>query len=288
MITGTDCASVLIWRSHYETAHAIRCDLPPETTQTLLIVDQFEELLTQTQEAARQPFVDLLLSLAENGFHVLLTIRSDYFNLLSAHDRLWQRLAQDNSAPVYRLRRISNEGLVDVVKRPLVMAGLGDSDEIEALAHLFKRDMMDQPGDLALVQMALDAVWRRRKQAGGLSNAYASVGGIAGALAHEADAVRTEKLNDEERALLVPLFVRLVRLGDTGGVIRRAASFDELGDVRAALARKLTSADFARLLATVSGNSLKWRMRRLSLNGCGCKTRSAARRLLARSVVSVT
>ncbi len=144
-----------------------------------------------------------------------------------------------------------------MVKRPLVMAGLGDSDEIEALARHFKRDMMDQPGDLALVQMALDAVWRRRKQAGGLSNAYASVGEIAGALAHEADAVRTGKLNDEERKLLVPLFVRLVRLGDTGGVIRRAAPFDELGEGRAALARKLTDPDCARLLATVSGYSVE-------------------------------
>ncbi len=52
---------------HYETAHAIRCDLPLETTQTLLIVDQFEELLTQTPEAARKPFVDLLPYLARTA-----------------------------------------------------------------------------------------------------------------------------------------------------------------------------------------------------------------------------
>ena len=36
-----------------ETAYAIRCDLPTERTETLLIVDQFEELLTETAEAQR-------------------------------------------------------------------------------------------------------------------------------------------------------------------------------------------------------------------------------------------
>src|SRR5262249_7968489 len=46
-----------------ETAYTIRCDLPVGKTETLLIVDQFEELLTETGEAQRAPFVDLLMAL---------------------------------------------------------------------------------------------------------------------------------------------------------------------------------------------------------------------------------
>ncbi|TCL69447.1 TIR domain-containing protein [Rhizobium sp. BK251] len=241
----------------YETAHAIRCDLDPKKTQSLLYVDQFEELLTLTPEDDRQPFADLLLALADWNFYVLLTVRSDYFNLLSGHDRLWQRLGEDGSGAVYRLRRIGNEGLVQVVSRPLEMAGHTNVDEINALARAFQRDMMDQPGDLALVQMALDAIWRHRQEAGGLLEAYEKVNGIAGALAYEADNVRETKLSAQEQDLLVPLFVRLIRLGDTGGVTRRAARLADLDEARASLARKLTSSDCARLLATTEGESVE-------------------------------
>ena len=44
-----------------EAAYAIRCDLPVGKTETLLIVDQFEELLTETAESARAPFVGFLI-----------------------------------------------------------------------------------------------------------------------------------------------------------------------------------------------------------------------------------
>ena len=47
-----------------EATYALRCDLPAKATQTLLIVDQFDELLTQTPEVSRQAFVDFLLELA--------------------------------------------------------------------------------------------------------------------------------------------------------------------------------------------------------------------------------
>ena len=56
-----------------------------EKTATLLIVDQFEELFTATPDALVAPFVKLLLDLADGDkdFRILLTVRADYFNLLS-------------------------------------------------------------------------------------------------------------------------------------------------------------------------------------------------------------
>ena len=38
-----------------EAAYALRCDLPAAATETLLIVDQFDELLTETPEASCAP-----------------------------------------------------------------------------------------------------------------------------------------------------------------------------------------------------------------------------------------
>jgi hypothetical protein len=45
-----------------EAAYALRCDLPAATTETLLIVDQFDELLTETPERNRAPFIDFCSS----------------------------------------------------------------------------------------------------------------------------------------------------------------------------------------------------------------------------------
>ena len=64
-----------------EAAYALRCDLPANMTETLLIVDQFDELLTETPESGRAAFIDFLLELAgrrgPGGFNIVLTVRVD-------------------------------------------------------------------------------------------------------------------------------------------------------------------------------------------------------------------
>src|SRR5262249_44798847 len=83
-----------------QIAYALQCNLPAETTETLLVIDQFEELFTHTPERLRAPFIDWVLSLTEPGaalgFRVVLTIRSDYFNLCSTHPVLFDLLRQDD------------------------------------------------------------------------------------------------------------------------------------------------------------------------------------------------
>jgi Protein of unknown function (DUF2924) len=121
--------------------------------------------------------------------------------------------------------------------------------EPAALANAIRRDLGDRPGDLALAQMALWTVWRnRRAHDGSLLRAYVDVGRVSGALAQEAERIRTRKLDEAERALWPALFVRLVRLGETGGVLRRVAGLDEFDGARRALADKLASDDYGRLL----------------------------------------
>jgi tetratricopeptide (TPR) repeat protein len=233
-----------------ETAYALRCDLPAATTETLLVIDQFDELLTQTPSEHRAPFVDLITQLTNmpipGGFRVVLTVRVDYFNLCRSFEVLRSALESDYSA--LRLKRISDEGLEAAVCKPLRMAGYANDGEQRALARNIIRDLGDRPGDLALAQMALWTVWRSRlTHDGSLLRAYVDVGRVYGALAQEAELVRG-RLSGTERDLLAPLFVRLVRLGETGGVLRRTADFEEFDEPTLALASKLASDDYGRLL----------------------------------------
>jgi WD40 repeat protein/energy-coupling factor transporter ATP-binding protein EcfA2 len=230
---------------------ALRCDLPPERVQVLLVVDQFEELLTITPPELRAPFIDLLLELSDpaDGRHrVVLTMRHDYANLCNAFERLKNRLDADDRRARFLLGRMSEEGLRRIVTEPLRLAGIGPEDR-EALASEVLRDVGERPGDLALVQMALTETWRARDQHGGdLLRAYADVGRVEGALAQAAERVRTQALDDEQRAQLDSLLLRLVRLGDTGGATRRVAHREEFDDPRWRLVQKLASEDGKRLI----------------------------------------
>lgn len=233
-----------------ETAYAIRCDLPVGKTETLLVVDQFEELLTETTEAARAPFVGFLMALAAaGGFRIVLTLRADHFNLCRPQAGLFEHLTRDNQGAVLRLGRITDAGIAEAVRKPLALAGHTDLAEQGAVIASIRRDISDRPGDLALVQMALYAMWQKHKADGtGLLVAYSQVGGVAGALAHEAESVRTHRLDASERELLTPVFIRLVRLGETSGATRRVADFADLDPPRRALAGKLATENCGRLL----------------------------------------
>jgi hypothetical protein len=66
------------------TSYGLLCGCPVGATQTLLVVNQFEELFTQTPPERRAAFVELLLYLTASSalpFRVVLTMRADYASL---------------------------------------------------------------------------------------------------------------------------------------------------------------------------------------------------------------
>src|SRR3954454_22449943 len=234
-----------------QVRRALWCDLPPDCTRVLLLVDQFEELVTIAKPAEREPFVRLLLALADPNdprARVVLTMRRDYYNLVSTFPELYHRLEADGHRTRQILGRISPDGLRRIVTEPLRLAGVPEGDRT-ALADLVATEMGDRPGDLALVQMALTETWDRRRSFGDdLLRAYAGIGRIEGAIARAAEDVYAAVLDDAERPLPEPVFVRLIRLGDTGGATRRLAIRGEFDDAKWQLVQKLASKEAKRLV----------------------------------------
>jgi TIR domain len=229
----------------------LRCGLSAENTRVLLVVDQFEELLTITPKDARAGFVDLLLALADPHdprFRVVLTLRQDYLNLCVQFESLSQRLDENSRRARFRVGRMSNDGLREIVTEPLRLAGV-EKLEAETLAQVVLGDVGDRPGDLALVQMALTETWEHRADHGGdLVNAYVAVGRVEGALAKAADEIRSNTLEERGRTQLDSILVRLVRLGDTGGATRRIAARDEFDEEKWALLERLATEAGKRLV----------------------------------------
>lgn len=237
----------------------LRCGLDARTTRTLLIVDQFEELFTLTPAVQRASFVTLLLDLADpldRRFAVVLTMRRDYYNLCSEFPGLYNTLEADDRAARYLLDRMQPEELHRAVTEPLKLAGVVEGDR-EALAKSVLQDVGDRAGDLALVEFALTEAWRRRGEYGDdLLRAYTAVGRVEGALARAAERVYLEELGGEAHDdVIQAAFIRLVRLGDTGGATRRVARRGEFDDGRWVLLQMLASEKGNRLVLISGGEN---------------------------------
>jgi formylglycine-generating enzyme required for sulfatase activity len=235
----------------------LRCGLPANATHTLLIVDQFEELFTLTPPEQRKSFVILLLDLIDppdGRFVVVLTMRRDYYNLCSEFPELYIMLESNDRAARYLLERMKTEDLRRVITEPLKLAGVEEGDRA-VLAQSVLQDVGDRAGDLALVQFALTEAWRRRREYGNdLLRAYTAVGRVEGALARAAERVYVEELGgDGNERVIQAVFIRLVRLGDTGGATRRMARRSEFDERRWNLLQTLASEKGNRLVLISGG-----------------------------------
>jgi energy-coupling factor transporter ATP-binding protein EcfA2 len=223
-------------------------------TRTLLVVDQFEELWTQTKEDERKAFVNVLLDVADLAglaVRIVLTMRRDYYNLCAQFPALFQRIEAVPDATKFQVRRMSNAALRRAVIEPLKLTDAWDEVRIAEFSSHLLQDVGDRPGDLALVEMALAEAWRyRRQHDGDLLRAYIARGRVAGALANAAEDVFRERLRESVSLDTIKgIFVRLVRLGDTGGTTRRIARRSEFTDETWSIVQRLAQEDHARLVS---------------------------------------
>jgi hypothetical protein len=128
-------------------------------------------------------------------------MRRDYYNLCSEFPPLYGRLEADNRRARYLLERMRDEDLRRVVIEPLKLAGVAPS----------------------------------ATYGGDLLQSYIGFGRVEGALARAADNVYADPDilgGDARETEIAAVFIRLVRLGDTGGATRRITRRAEFSDAR--------------------------------------------------------
>jgi WD40 repeat protein len=208
-----------------ETARELRylADRPEATT--LLIVDQFEELLARPGDPASSGLLGLLRSAAEpddSPVVVIATMRSDFLaafqNAPSLTDVRYESLSVGPLSP---------EDISRVIERPARMA---DIDVDPALVQAMVAD--SEGGDaLPLLAFTLREL-HEHTPAGGrmdLGTYRARLGGLHGALARVADElVEAEELEPEQQDQLRLALLAMVRLTDDDRWVRRACAWDEI------------------------------------------------------------
>lgn len=164
----------------------------------LIIVEQLEELIVQTEDPAeRTEFMHRLWALAskphapgqsESAVSVLMTLRTDFLHQLGSLtlDATGRRLADVLGVREHRqlLTPLREEQVLAAIVKPAQLVGL----QLEAgLAERMLEDVKEEPGALPLLEHTLDLLWQERKGNVLTQAAYDELGGVAGALHAHAD-----------------------------------------------------------------------------------------------------
>ncbi len=216
---------------------------------TLLVVDQFEEVFTLCADPAeRALFLSRLLAATDpaSGLRVVIAVRADFYGRCADHGPLAEAL-RDSALLVGPM---SPRALREAVVRPAVARRLVVE---RALTARIVADVAGEPGGLPLMAHALREVWRRRVGKTLTLAAYEAVGGVQGAVAHTAEAVHA-RCTPAEAAALRALLLRLVNPGDGTEDTRRPVGRTEL-DADETTARVLERLVASRLL-TVDGDTV--------------------------------
>ncbi len=222
--------------------------------KVVLLVDQFEELFTQTEsEDERRRFIDLLLtavSEARGSLVALLTLRADFSDRPMHYPDLGHLID--------RYRRtvfpMEIEDLRATIEQPAALPDVGLTFEGNLVGDLLF-EMQGQVGALPLLEFTLDQLFERRSDHHLTLSAYREIGGVKGALSQHAEKTYAALPSDEHRRLARALFLRLIDLGTTEqDVTRRRAALSEfsLADVTTTRLLRETADAFiaARLLTT--------------------------------------
>ena len=192
-------------------ARAVKRVLPADReTELLLVIDQFEELFTLTEdETARAHLLESLRAAVldpRSRLRVVITLRADFYDrpLLYAG---FGELVQQRTEVVLPL---TADELEQAIVGPARRVGVVPEPELVAA---IVRDVGEQPGTLPLLQYALTELFERREGHHLTLEAYQENGGVQGALSRRADAIYDE-LPAPAQAAARQLFLRLITLGE--------------------------------------------------------------------------
>ena len=178
----------------------------------LLVLDQFEELFTQTAtEDERRHFLDLLFCAAtEPGgpLIIVLTLRADFYDRPLLYQE-WGPLIERQHVTVFPMEM---RDLRAAIELPAQLPEVQLSFEEDLVGDVLF-DVQGQAGALPLLQFALDQLFQKRQGRLLTLSAYHQMGGVKGALAQHAEATYQSLPTQTHQRLARALFLRLINPG---------------------------------------------------------------------------
>ena len=193
------------------------------TTNLLLVIDQFEELFTLcNDEEERNAFLENLLAAfnEEGAISILIGLRADFYGRTAQHEGLRALISRQQEL----IGPMRQEEIVRVIAEP---AKHGGWQFVEGLVEQILEDTGDEPGHLPLLSHALLETWELRRGTVMTLGGYRAAGGVEGAIAKTAEDV-LQALDEDQLPIVKHIFLSLTELGESAEDTRRIASLPEL------------------------------------------------------------
>lgn len=198
--------------------------LKKENEYWLLFIDQFEELFTNCRDVKlQQSFISGLVQVAkadDSTVRIVLAMRSDFLEQLSAYPAFGEILNQDN---LHLVTDMHPDELRQAIEQPAAKNGVVIE---EGLVEQIIKDIQGQTGYLPLLQYTLDILWESECQeisSDGRFNiedrmlncsTYNALEGVRGALQNRVNKLY-QRLDQNGKTLTKQIFLRLVNIVDT-------------------------------------------------------------------------
>jgi WD40 repeat protein len=190
----------------------------------LVVIDQFEELLTQTEPAERSEFVAALEPALGGPIQVMATLRSEYVDAWGKDSDL-----RNLRTRIYQVRPLESDALREVIEKPANVAGLTFEDD------LVTRLIADTgTGDaLPLLAFTLEQLAEDMTRGDCMTHKrYDEIGGVQGALQRQAEEAlkaaceATGKPPDQ----VIDELLNLVTIDEEGRPSKRRLALEESSD----------------------------------------------------------
>jgi WD40 repeat protein/DNA-binding SARP family transcriptional activator len=196
----------------------------PKDSELVLVVDQFEEVFTLTEDEGERSLLleSLRVAAADptSRVRIVLTLRADFYDRPLIYPRFGELLG----AATEVVTPLAPDELERAIVRPASSVGMTVEP---ALVAQVASDVAEQPGALPLVQYALTELFDRRQDGRLTLEAYREIGGVGGALAASAEHLfETRQMGG--RDAVRELFLSLVTLGEGTSDTRRRVRLSEL------------------------------------------------------------
>ncbi|WP_420629064.1 NACHT and WD repeat domain-containing protein [Candidatus Leptofilum sp.] len=195
----------------------------------LLLVDQFEELFTQTKSTEqRQAFIDLLTHASqapESPLTIIISLRSDFVSNCAGHEKLRALMSQQFQL----VGAMAPRDLTKAITLPALQVGADIDDK---LVSRIIADMKGSPDALPLMSFALRDLFEVEKTKKGepmdlTLPEYVQRGGLEKALEEHANKV-FDNFTDDQKEIAKNIFSKLIEVGQGRVDTRRTATFAEL------------------------------------------------------------
>jgi len=196
----------------------------PAASRLLVVVDQFEELLTpavpEEETGHQQAVEELAAAIGTPGLSVILALRDDFYPRLASQAPALLLALSPGLCNVSA--NLNVEDLRDIITRPAEAVGLDCQDGLaeRIITDVLAADLHAEPARhapvtmLPLLELTLQQLWQRRHEGSLTHEAYQRIGGIAGALTTWCDSAIAQ-MPTGQRAIARRILTALARPADT-------------------------------------------------------------------------